>query len=165
MPATDGHHPCRAAPCRPVPCRPRTGVFVGLRYNAPDLDGSSGSDQQRRRSGRWASLTLAAASSPFDGARIVDMRSEWQAGREGSRQGGRQGCGLTKAKRSTCTSADAAAAAANVDPCTMLSRPLPDSNCIPCTTQRIDSQDWAAACCLCAVLVLRLPTPQAPALR
>lgn len=51
------------------------GVFVGLRYNAPDLGGSSGSDQQRRRSGRWASLTLAAASSPFDGARIVDMRS------------------------------------------------------------------------------------------
>lgn len=56
---------------------------MGLRYNAPDLDGSSSGDQQRRRSGRWASLTLAAASSPFDGARIVDMRSEWQAVRLG----------------------------------------------------------------------------------
>jgi hypothetical protein len=52
------------------------GVFVGLRYNAPDLGGSSyGGSDSRRRSGKWASLTLAAAS-PMEGARIVDMRSK-----------------------------------------------------------------------------------------
>jgi hypothetical protein len=49
------------------------GVFVGLRYNAPDISGSSGA--AGRRSGKWASLTLASAA-PMDGARIVDIRSE-----------------------------------------------------------------------------------------
>lgn len=50
------------------------GVFVGLRYNAPDLGGPSGGDS-RRRSGKWASLTLAAAG-PLDITHAMELRSE-----------------------------------------------------------------------------------------
>jgi len=51
-------------------------VFVGLRYNAPDLGRPSGGDY-RRRSGKWASLTLAAPPA-LDMPRVVHVMSEWR---------------------------------------------------------------------------------------
>lgn len=62
-------------------CLQHPGIFVGLRYNAPDLNGPSGGGGGGggfgRRSGKWASLTMAAAGAPvMDTHRMLELRSE-----------------------------------------------------------------------------------------
>ena len=61
-----------------IGCLFLAGVFVGLRYNAPDM-GSSGGDC-RCRSGKFASLTLMASAPAVDVVRMADGRSEYRGG-------------------------------------------------------------------------------------